>query len=187
MIELQNVTFGYPLRKPILQDFSLTVSPGEPVCLTGPSGRGKTTVLRLLMGLERPKTGHVVVPDGLRVSAVFQEDRLLRGRTALENVALFSDAETAEAMLCRLGLEEALHWYPQALSGGMKRRVALARALAHPFDLLVLDEALTGLDGDTRTVCLQAIAEAAAVDKYVVMATHNDEEAAYLHAHFVAL
>lgn len=187
MIELQNVTFGYPLRKPIIQDFSLTVSPGEPVCLTGASGQGKTTVLRLLMGLERPRSGQVVVPQGLRTSAVFQEDRLLRGRTALENVALFSDAETAEKTLCALGLQDALHQYPRELSGGMKRRVALARALSHPFDLLVLDEAFTGLDEATRQTCLAAVAAAVTGEKYLVMATHSADEADHFGARLVAI
>lgn len=186
MIRLENVTFGYPLRKPVLQDFSLALAPGDRVCLTGPSGRGKTTVLRLLMGLEKPRAGRVALPEGLRVSAVFQEDRLLNGRTALENVALFSDDAAAERLLCDLGLGEALHQYPRQLSGGMKRRVALARALAHPFDLLVLDEALTGLDDHSRAVCLQAI-DACAAGKTLVMATHSTDEAARLRARFVAL
>lgn len=186
MIALQSVTFGYGLRKPIVQEFTLTLAPGDRVCLTGLSGRGKTTVLRLLMGLEKPRSGRVLLPPEMRISAVFQEDRLLRGRTALENVALFSNETAAEELLGKLGLQEALHQYPGQLSGGMKRRVALARALAHPFDLLVLDEPLTGLDDDTRLACLRLIDEYAA-GKILVLATHNADEAAFLHAQIVAL
>lgn len=186
MITFENVTFGYSPRRLLLENVNLTLTPGQPLCLWGPSGCGKTTVLRLAMGLEKPRSGQITCPSGLKVSAVFQEDRLIRTKTALENVALFCPREAAEEMLRRLGLGEALHQKPAALSGGMRRRVALARALAHPFDLLVLDEALTGLDDDTRALCLAVIREAAA-GKYLLLATHDRVEAEALGAALLAL
>ena len=150
MLRLDHVTFGYGAEVPVVRDFSLEIPQGGRVCLTGPSGQGKTTVLRLLLGLEAPRQGTVFVPAGTRFSAVFQEDRLLPWKTTLENAALFSDA-------------------------------ALGRALAHPFDVLVLDEALTGLDDETRARCL-AVIDRAAGARTLVMATHNPAEAQALRA-----
>lgn len=181
MIRLDRVTFGYGPQKEVLRDISLEIPEGGRLCLTGPSGEGKTTVLRLLLGLEKPRRGTISVPEGTAFSAVFQEDRLLPWKTALENVALFSDRETARRCLAALGLSDSLDAMPDTLSGGMKRRVALARALAHPFDVLVLDEALTGLDGGTKTQCLAAIDQAVG-HRTLVMATHDESEAAALGA-----
>ena len=181
MIRLEHVTFGYGLQKAVLRDVSLEIPEGGRLCLMGPSGKGKSTVLRLLLGLEKPRRGTVSVPEGTAFSAVFQENRLLPWKTVLENVALFSDGETARRCLTALGLSDSLTAMPDALSGGMKRRVALARALAHPFDMLVLDEALTGLDGGTKARCLAAI-DRAVGHRTLVMATHDESEAAALGA-----
>ena len=186
MIRMEHVTFGYALQRPILRDFSLTVPEGGRVCLMGPSGQGKTTALRLLLGLERPRKGTVSVPEGVRFSAVFQEDRLLPWKTVLENAALFSDEDSARRILTALGLGDSLGALPETLSGGMKRRAALGRALAHPFDVLVLDEALTGLDGETKQRCLTAIDEAVG-RRTLVLATHDAEEAHALGAEIVTL
>ena len=95
MIRLEHVTFGYGLQKAVLRDVSLEIPQGGRLCLMGPSGKGKSTVLRLLLGLEKPRRGTVSVPEGTTFSAVFQENRLLPWKTVLENVALFSDGETA--------------------------------------------------------------------------------------------
>lgn len=186
MVELQNVTFGYLLRKPVLQDFSLTVGPTDRLWLSAPSGEGKTTVLRLLLGLEQPRKGRVVRPDGLAVSCVFQEDRLLPHLTVLENVALFSDEDTAAKVLTRLGLGECLDALPKSLSGGMARRAALARALSHPCQLLILDEPFTGLDEETKAAAVRAVDEFCR-DKALVIATHEGDEALALGAKRVIL
>ena len=186
MIRFEHVTFGYALQRPVLRDFSMTVPEGGRVCLTGPSGEGKTTALRLLLGLEKPRKGTVSVPEGVRFSAVFQENRLLPWKTVLENAALFSDEEAARRILSTLGLGDSLDALPEALSGGMKRRAALGRALAHPFDVLVLDEALTGLDGETKRRCLVAIDEAVG-RRTLVLATHDAGEARALGAETVTL
>lgn len=186
MIRFEHVTFGYALQRPVLRDFSMTVPEGGRVCLTGPSGEGKTTALRLLLGLEKPRKGAVSVPEGVRFSAVFQENRLLPWKTVLENASLFSDEESARRILSTLGLGDSLDALPETLSGGMKRRAALGRALAHPFDVLVLDEALTGLDGETKRRCLAAIDEAVG-RRTLVLATHDDGEARALGAETVTL
>ena len=181
MICFDGVDFSYGSDKKVLQNFSLTVADGARVCLWMPSGGGKTTVLRLAMGLEKSQKGSVTGCDGLRFSAVFQEDRLLPWKTAAENVALFSDEVSARDMLVRLGLSEAMDKLPSSLSGGMKRRVALARALCHDCDVLLLDEPLTGLDEETKTICLREI-DRAAQGKTLLMACHDAEDVAFLHA-----
>ena len=186
MIRFENVSFGYGLQKQVLRDFSLTIPDGARICLTGPSGVGKTTVLRLLLGLEKPRRGAVSAPEGIRFSAVFQEDRLLPWKTVLENAALFGDSETASAVLTALGLGDCLNALPETLSGGMKRRAALGRALAHPFDVLVLDEALTGLDSGTKARCYAAI-DAAVGGRTLVMTAHDTGDARALGAEIVAI
>lgn len=186
MIEFSHVDFGYKAGQEILRDFSLTVPDGGRICLWAPSGGGKTTVLRLLMGLEKPRKGIITGRENLRFSAVFQEDRLLPWKTVAENVALFSDDAFARDMLQRLGLGDVCDEMPAALSGGMKRRVALARALCHDFDVLVLDEPLTGLDEQTKAICLQTIDEAAR-GKMLVMTGHDKQDAAFLQAKMFTL
>ena len=154
----------------------------------GPSGSGKTTLLRLMMRLEKPDSGEIRLPAGTRFSVVFQEDRLLEQLTAVANVRLVSPApvETIRALLLETGIApDSLPKPVSAYSGGMKRRAALARALAHPFDVLVLDEALTGLDDAAKARCLAAIDRAVGPQKTLVMACHDPAEAAALAARTV--
>lgn len=186
MIRFEHVTFGYVPERAVLREFSLEVPSGGRVCLTGASGQGKTTALRLLMGLERPWSGTVTLPEGIRLAAVFQEDRLLPWKTVLENAALFGGQEAARHWLTAVGLDECQDALPETLSGGMRRRAALARALAHPFDVLVLDEALTGLDEAARERCLAAI-DAAVGPRTLVMACHERREAEALGAAVAAV
>ena len=186
MIRFDGVTFGYRGKKPVLEDLNLEIRPGDRLCLFGPSGLGKTTVLRLLMGLEKPRRGQITGTEGLRFSAVFQEDRLIARKTVLENAALFADESRARTVLEQLGLGEVLGSLPGELSGGQRRRAALGRALAHPFDVLVLDEALTGLDEAAAENCLKRIDQIAG-DKTVVMVTHDRAHALALHARLVEL
>jgi NitT/TauT family transport system ATP-binding protein len=181
MIEFSHVNFGYRGHKNILTDFSLTLQPGERICLFGPSGCGKTTAVRLLLGLEKPKHGSITGVEGLRFSAVFQEDRLLEWKTVKENVVLFSDDPAASEILGLLGLTEVADALPSELSGGQKRRAALARALAHPFDVLVMDEALTGLDAQAKAQCLTVI-DRVVGQRMLVLVTHEAAEAETLHA-----
>ena len=187
MIELKNVTFGYETGKLIFDDLSLSIADGERICFSAPSGKGKTTLLRLILGLERPFSGSIdKYPADMRISAVFQEDRLLPWKNAVQNAAFFSDEETAASYLERLGLGGSLDLMPSELSGGMKRRLALARALSHPFDLLVLDEAFNGLDKDMKAEALKTVSSAAE-GKTLLMVAHDLSEAEALGARIVSL
>jgi len=181
MLEVKNLSFGYGLKKPLFQGLSLQIPEGSRVWFSAPSGTGKTTLLRLLLGLEKPRRGSVLIPAGTSFSTVFQEDRLLPWKTVLENVALFSDEETAAALLGELGIAEAAGQLPEELSGGMRRRATLARALAHPFDVLVLDEAFTGLDAQAKAVCLAAV-EKRLAGKTLLLVSHDPQVAEVLGA-----
>ena len=174
---------------PVLRDVSFTAGEGV-TCVMGPSGEGKTTLLRLLLGLERPDGGTISGLEGRPMAAVFQEDRLLTNRTALENLRFvlgpaFRETE-CRALLAELGLPEADGRPVSEYSGGMRRRVALARALAVPSDLLVLDEPFTGLDRETRDRCAAAIRRRCA-GKVVLLATHDGTDPADFGAPVVRL
>jgi NitT/TauT family transport system ATP-binding protein len=174
---------------PVLERVSFTAGPGI-TCVMGPSGQGKTTLLRILLGLERPDSGAVEGTAGLRLSAVFQEDRLLPDRTALENLRFVlgpaMDSAGARALLEELGLPGADDRPVRAYSGGMRRRVALARALAAPYDLLAIDEPFTGLDGETRRRCLDCLRERSR-GRIVVLVTHEEADVAALGGRVVTL
>lgn len=165
--------------KQVIRNFSALFEKDGHYCLMGPSGCGKTTLLNLLMGLIRPDTGTLRMPAGTKLSAVFQEDRLLEQMTAAANVALVSPAtrEQIEALLLELGIEpESLTVPVSAFSGGMKRRVALCRALLAEYDVLFLDEPYKGLDEATRARVMQ-IVSSVTNGKTVLLVTHDKEEA----------
>ena len=179
-IELQNVCKAFG-EKQVLQDFSHTFPEGELTCVMGPSGCGKTTLLSLLLGLEQPDAGKILGMEGRRKSAVFQEDRLCENASAVSNIRLVNPALSkgeAEAMLRELGLGDSLGQPVRTLSGGMKRRVAILRALLAPYDVLLCDEPFQGLDQDTKALVLTYFREKTR-GKTVILVTHDEKEAEF--------
>lgn len=137
----------------VLSGVDWRLSAGERWLVQGPSGVGKTTLLRLLVGLETPDSGRVTGSENARFSMCFQENRLCERMSSVTNVAMVCprpDMETIRAALLELLPEEALDRPAGTLSGGMARRTALARALLAPSDVVVLDEPFAGLDAETR-------------------------------------
>lgn len=175
MIEFKNLTCAYGEKTPI-RNLTLTLPDTGVIGVFGASGAGKTTLLRLLAGRLAPASGTVTGLTGKRVSMVFQEDRLLPWQTALENVALVRDGSEAEAreLLAALSLQAEAEQRPAALSGGMQRRVALARALNFGGDVLLLDEPFKGLDA---ALCTKAAAVVRGRFPLTVIATHDRAEA----------
>lgn len=175
MIWFHNVGKSFD-GKPVLQGIDWTVLPGERWQVCGASGIGKTTLLRLLMGLETPDTGRIACAAGLRLTPVFQEDRLVEHWGALANVGLVcTDSARGKEILTALLPEDVLTQPVCTLSGGMRRRVALARALAAEGDVLVLDEPFAGLDGQTARRAMQVI-EQYRVGRAVVLVSHGSEQ-----------
>lgn len=162
----------------VLDDCTLHFPDGKITALLGESGRGKTTVLRLIAGLETPEGG-IVRADG-RVAMLFQEPRLFPALTALENVRLVQPQHDRAAALdaLRICRAEALaDKRPHEMSGGERQRTALARLLAFGGDILLLDEPFSALDAATKTQVVENLRPYLA-GKTVVLVTHNAEEAA---------
>lgn len=174
----------------VLRSVTFTLENGGAYCLMGPSGMGKTTLLRVLLGLERADSGSI---EGIRpgqIAAMFQEDRLCDTLTPVENVALVLPPSTRRSEV-RVMLEEILPPYcmeqPVAqLSGGMRRRVSLARAMAFPSRMVVMDEPFTGLDKATRVQVIEFVKRHAR-GRTLLVATHGEDDAALLGASKVLL
>ena len=157
----------------VLKDFNLTIADGEHVALMGKSGKGKTTILNIIMGFEAPDRGDMDVPK--EISTVFQEDRLNEGFSAISNVCLINgNKEIAKEILDKLGIESKK--YVNTMSGGQKRRVALARCLSRRAKLYIFDEALKGLDEKTKAVAMTVIKEYTC-GRSVLFVTHDISEA----------
>ncbi|MEW6421832.1 MAG: ABC transporter permease subunit [Deinococcota bacterium] len=182
-IRLENVTVRLGGQS-VLEDVSLTVPHGEFLAVIGPSGGGKSTLLRVLAGLLRPQSGRVDVasPPAL----MFQDNRLLPWRTALRNVQLPRDLGAGSGLspgeaLHMVGLDAYANYYPAQLSGGMRARVALARALAQSHDVLLLDEPFAALDALVRerfNAELRRLHDK--TGRTTVLVTHSIREAVWL-------
>ena len=176
MIKLDRVSMAYG-EKQILSGFSLSLSSPGHYALLGPSGRGKTTLLRLIAGLERPQSGTIHLPKDARIAFCFQEDRLLPWKTVLENIVLVChDSQKAKYWIERVGLSGEENSYPASLSGGMKRRASLARALAYDSDILLMDEPFRALDEQTHAEML-ALVRDAAKGRLLLLVTHDEADA----------
>lgn len=178
----------------VFQHLSLEISHGEFVAVVGPSGCGKTTLLNLLSQFIRPSSGKVICAG--RVRMVYQHDGLFPWLTVAENIAmglrpLHDQAERSRElgeMLGLIGLEEFADHYPHQLSGGMRQRVELARALAGDTDILLLDEPFSSLDYLTRLRMRDELARMLEqLPRTVVLVTHDIEEAAQLADRVVVL
>ena len=182
-IEVQNVTMRLG-GETILQDVTLTVPHGEFLAIVGPSGGGKSTLLRVIAGLLKPQSGSVRVSSN--PALVFQDYRLLPWRTALRNVQLPADLGTGGGLEARealhlVGLSAYAPYFPAQLSGGMRARVALARALAQSGNLLLLDEPFGALDALVRerfNAELRHLHDKAGLT--TILVTHSIREAVWL-------
>ncbi len=196
LVRLFHVSKSYVAGSWALRDVSLELGKGEFVFLTGPSGAGKTTLMRMIFADEHPSEGQIIVlgrnvsrlsPAAVphlrrRIGVVFQDFKLLARRTVEENVGLALDVVGTPArerkarvfaMLKRVGLQHRRYHHPLSLSGGEQQRLALARALVNEPEVLLADEPTGNLDPDLTLEIMDLIADAAARGTAVFVATHD--------------
>ena len=206
VLEFQHVTISFE-GPPVLNDVSFTVAPGETRILLGPAGVGKSVLLKLANGLLRPDSGGIrlfgeeiatmpeeqLFPLRKRIGMVFQEGALFDSLTVRDNVAYqliqqrVADEEIDERVreaLTFVGLEETFSLYPSSLSGGMRRRVAIARAFIHHPELLLYDSPTGGLDPVTSTTIIELIVKERDVHRTPsLLVTHRIQDAFTLCTH----
>ena len=175
-IKCENLTKKYD-GKLVLDRWTATIPDTGVTAIMGPSGIGKTTLFRLLAGLEKADDGRITGLSGKKLSVVFQEDRLFPQLTVLKNLQVAGDG--AEKWLSRLGLSEAAQQYPEKLSGGMKRRAGIAQAMLNDPKILILDEPTAGLDPSERIRFRNLISELSE-DRIVLLSTHIVSDIEYI-------
>ncbi len=198
-IEINRVSLSFPARQGrqrVLEDISLTIAPGEFVVLLGPSGCGKSTILNLIAGFERPNNGniqcqgHPILAPGPDRGMVFQQANLFPWLTVRDNVSFGPRMQGAapekvrpetQKFLKLVGLQGFEDHYPWQLSGGMKQRVAMARAWLPNPDVLLMDEPFGALDAQTRLMMQELLLSAwQQTGTTILFVTHDVEEALFL-------
>lgn len=173
MLEFKDVCKSF--EKPLIENLSFKLRDGESLAVSGESGVGKTTLINLTLGIIKPDKGEVT-SDFNRISTVFQENRLIEEISALKNLRLVSkktDSELKSLLLdLKIGNPDEL---VKNMSGGMKRRVSIARALSFDAGLYLFDEPIQGLDSETGKIVIEKILKVTA-GKSIILVTHSRDE-----------
>ncbi|MBQ2955161.1 MAG: ABC transporter ATP-binding protein [Clostridia bacterium] len=176
-IRIEHLSKAFDGKK-VLENFSCELPEQGVVAMMGRSGIGKSTLINLLLGLRKPDSGKIILPHGLKFSVVFQEDRLIEHMTARDNLLLTTGREKEEIdeVLSALSLNPEETASVKTYSGGMKRRVALARGILYEADVLLLDEPFRGLDAETREQAMELVKNRWR-GRLVLLVTHDEQEA----------
>lgn len=189
MIECKDVAKSFEDQL-VFSHLNMRIEEGERICLMAPSGCGKTTLLRMVLGLESYDSGTLINPHTSSMAVVFQEDRLCDALSAVDNVALVCkpgvSRRALRSMLCEVLPDEVLDKQVAYLSGGQRRRVALVRAFACDARLLVLDEPFSGLDSTTRSEVAQFMLRHQN-NATLLVSTHGEHDHVSLHARVIRL
>ncbi len=177
-------------EKVVLKDVNATFLHGRMNCLIGPSGVGKTTLLNIIMGTIKPNSGKVIGNKSIRIGAVFQEDRLIEHWNAVDNIKFVCDKsvtkEKIKEELQLVGILEEKDLPVSKFSGGMRRRVAIVRALLAKSELLIMDEPFKGLDEALKNQVIDYV-KRRTIGKTVIIVTHDKEEIQQLEANVITL
>lgn len=195
MIEVCGVTKIYENKVVALQDVSIQIPEKQKTVFFGPSGCGKTTLLRMIAGLESITSGSIVMPTSLKISFMFQNDRLLDAVSVYENIAYGIDQRTisksdlikkVELMAKLVGVSSILDQKCKTLSGGQRQRISLARALIKEPDLLLIDEGLNSLDQTSKYELIDKLIELQETKKFTLLyVTHDAKEAKRVGQNFI--
>ena len=186
-VQVRNLNKSFGSNR-VLANLNLNFEKDKITVITGPSGCGKTTLLNIISGIEKPDSGEVIMKDR-SISFIFQEDRLIPDLTVYRNIefvlkSTMTEQESKpiiEKYLDLVKLTGARDKYPNQLSGGMKRRVAIARAFAYRSDLLIMDEPFKGLDDKLKKEIIDEFLRIYNQDKRtVILVTHDMDEAVFL-------
>jgi len=184
-IRIENLCKSYG-DHPVLNSINFEFEAGKISCLMGESGIGKTTLLKILMRLEKQDSGSVIGIDGnTKISAVFQEERLCDNLTSLGNILMVCDKnisrETIKKQLSKVLQEETVLKKVSLLSGGMRQRVAIVRAMIVSSDIVLMDEPFKGLDEETKKAVIAYVKDNQC-GRTVLIVTHNIDDARMLEA-----
>lgn len=174
----------------VLRNITMEISKGDILCIMGPSGCGKTTLLQILMGIRKPSKGVVEGLEGKRISAVFQEDRLINHWDAIENIALVVKRREKELEirqhLQEVGIMDVEGKSMKEFSGGMKRRVAIVRAMMADSDIIYMDEPFKGLDEGLKMQLINYVLKYRK-DRTLIIVTHDRDEVEYVNGKLLLL
>lgn len=183
-IQLNNLCKAYG-DKVIFENYNRTINFNGILLIQGKSGLGKTTLMRMIAGLEKADKGEII-NSAERISFMFQEDRLIPFVTVLKNLTAVCSEEKAIKYLSLMGLENEKDNSPTALSGGMRRRVSLARTLCFDSDLVILDEPFKGLDEKLKSEICEIIKNESKNRDFIII-SHDSEDAKILGAEMIEL
>lgn len=173
MIKLDKISKSFGEKK-VINNLSFHFEKGKKYGIMAPSGSGKTTLFRIISSLDTPDNGSVETNSPSTISYLFQEDRLFESFTAAENILAVGN-KNFDTVIKKLRLDEFLHKFPREISGGMKRRTALARALVRDADIYLFDEPFTGLDESLKEEIISYLKDALG-GKTLILSSHDRYE-----------
>ncbi|NLP16178.1 MAG: ABC transporter ATP-binding protein [Clostridiales bacterium] len=188
-IKMKNICKSFNGQQ-VLSDVSMSFSEGKITCIMGASGVGKTTLINILMGLWEADSGEITGINNKKISAVFQEDRLIEHWDAIKNILLVCSGNVTDEIVKKhledIGLVDYEGKPVRALSGGMRRRVAIVRAILSEYDILFMDEPFKGLDEKLKNQVVNYVRENTK-GKTLIVITHDRDEVAMLGGELVYL
>jgi NitT/TauT family transport system ATP-binding protein len=188
-IELVNISKAFDGEQ-VIENFNATIEENKITCIMGESGIGKTTLINMVIGLEKPDSGKILGIDQRKIGVVFQEDRLCEEFNCIQNLRIVCNEDINDneltSLLYDLGLGEAIYKKVSLLSGGMKRRLVIGRALIFDADIVIMDEPFRGLDKEIYIKIVELVKKKTQ-NKTLIVVTHSMEEVELLDADIIIL